>query len=406
MTIAPHAGAKIGRGASAQDNDSLFERPKFPASADWDDGPRNLPRRLWLYGRHRLLGSVSATIGDGGKGKSSLVIAEAVAMATGRNLLGVQPNGRTPVLYWSGDECTEEVMRRVYAVCQHYGIDHKDLTGKLFTSSSFDREITVARAAHSGITFDGSNVMAEIDEFVHEHGIEALILDPFVACHQVDENDNAEINAAVRQWSRLAAARVIAVELVHHTRKPPQGGASENSVADARGASSFIDAVRSARVFNAMTESEARQARVEDRSKYFRVTNGKANYAPASAEADWFQFVSVTLPNVWFAEEPGDSVGVVTPWRFPQPFDNVTTAHMHKVREMALAGQYRADVQSPDWIGRAVAEVLDLDAENDKTRIKSLLKAWFANGALRVVKRKDDERKLRSFVEPGEWSSP
>jgi hypothetical protein len=102
---------------------------------------------------------------------------------------------------------------------------------------------------------------------------------------------------------------------------------------------------------------------------------------------------------------PGDSVSVAVPWRYPQPFDNGTTDHMHKLREMAGTGSYRADPQSRDWIGVAVAEVVGLDPEDDKARIKALLKVWMAKDVLRKVERKDAERKLRWFIEPGTWSS-
>ena len=73
---------------------------------------------------------------------------------------------------------------------------------------------------------------------------------------------------------------------------------------------------------------------------------------------------------------------------------------------MAAEGAYRTSAQSPDWIGNAVAEVLNLDVEddNDRARIKALLKTWFKNGVLRKVERKDENRNMRPFVGPGEWS--
>src|SRR5262249_15203889 len=51
----------------------------------------SIPPREWLYGRHYQRGVVSGTVAPGGRGKSSLVMVEAVAMATCRNLLGEQP---------------------------------------------------------------------------------------------------------------------------------------------------------------------------------------------------------------------------------------------------------------------------------------------------------------------------
>jgi hypothetical protein len=46
------------------------------------------PPPIWIYGRHLLRRHVSATIASSAVGKTSLKIVEALALATGRNLLG------------------------------------------------------------------------------------------------------------------------------------------------------------------------------------------------------------------------------------------------------------------------------------------------------------------------------
>ncbi len=70
---------------------------------------------------------------------------------------------------------------------------------------------------------------------------------------------------------------------------------------------------------------------------------------------------------------------------------------------MAASGTYRSGVQSADWIGVAIAEVLDLDPETDRRRIKTLLKVWIANGVLKIVQRKDARRHDKSYVVPGNF---
>jgi hypothetical protein len=73
---------------------------------------------------------------------------------------------------------------------------------------------------------------------------------------------------------------------------------------------------------------------------------------------------------------------------------------------MAAAGSYRKDSRSEDWIGRAVAEVLDLDLEDeaDRKQVKDILKTWFANGVLAVKLEKDEARHERAYVVPGNWA--
>ncbi len=50
--------------------------------------PKDIPRRAWVYGEHYIRKHVSMTIAAGGAGKSTLAIAEALAMVKGFPLLG------------------------------------------------------------------------------------------------------------------------------------------------------------------------------------------------------------------------------------------------------------------------------------------------------------------------------
>jgi hypothetical protein len=81
--------------------------------------PETLPMRRWLYGKHYIRKYISATIGAGGRGKSSLDLVEAVAMTTGINLVGVPVPGRLRVAYW-GEDPVDEIDRRVGAILKHF----------------------------------------------------------------------------------------------------------------------------------------------------------------------------------------------------------------------------------------------------------------------------------------------
>lgn len=351
----------------------------------------SLPRQDWLYAHHYLRGSVSATIADGGTGKSTLVIAEAIAMATGRNLLGVVVPKPLSVMYLNLEESAEQIARRIAAVCEQHGIDPvAELTDCLEFQSGLDNPVIVAKMERNAIVTD-----EDIHDAFDFGGFDVVIVDPFNRCHAVPENDNTAVAAVVNVWASVAARHCMAVELVHHSRKPPFGGQAEIGASDARGASSFIDAVRSARVLNRMTEAEGQAAKIDDYRDYIRLDYAKSNYAKAQDSATWFKKISVPIAN-------GEAVGAVVPWKYPGVFDDVTTAHLTRVRLMAANGDYRADPQSPDWIGRAVAEVMELDADDDKAKIKSILRTWFKNGALVTVERKDKKGMVRLFVAPGD----
>ena len=49
--------------------------------------------------------------------------------------------------------------------------------------------------------------------------IDVLIIDPFVSCHELPENDNTAQDMVVKEWGRVADRGNCAVHLVDHTRK-------------------------------------------------------------------------------------------------------------------------------------------------------------------------------------------
>ena len=352
--------------------------------------PALLPRRKFIYGNHYQRGAVGMTVADGGVGKSTLVIAEGIAMALGRNLLGVPVPKPQEVLYINLEEPADEILRRVYAVCQRYSIEPKELNGRFFYQSGLDHPIIAASMERGRI------VVGDLPQAFGLLGYDVLIIDPLVGAHRVAENDNSSVDVVVKQFAQIAAEEGMAVEIVHHVRKPAQGGQLEAGVSDARGASALVNAARSVRVLNAMTEAEAEKMGVGDRRGYFRATDGKANYGPVGGRA-WYHLVPIDLPN-------GDNVATLEALKMPSVFEGVTTANMMAVRARAGSGEYRSDAQSPDWIGKAVAEELDLDVVKDGKRIKTIVKTWISTEVLKVERRKDAQRKERSYVVPGDMT--
>jgi hypothetical protein len=82
-----------------------FEPPR-PLTATpwvWRD-PKMISPREFLYGKHYIRKFVSAGFGAPGGGKSSKRLVEALAMASGRVLLGVKPVEKLKVWYWNGED--------------------------------------------------------------------------------------------------------------------------------------------------------------------------------------------------------------------------------------------------------------------------------------------------------------
>jgi AAA domain len=255
--------------------------------------------------------------------------------------------------------------------------------------------IKLAQVTKAGVAFD-DDLVEDICATICANKIGVFILDPFIATHGVPESDNTDIDAVVKELAFIADMANCAVEFAHHARKA-NAQQSETTAEDARGASAIINAVRSARVLNRMTKEQADETRIAEPRSYFRVDSGKANLAPPAA-AKWLHLTGVEIAN-------GDNVAVVEPWKYPSPMDQVTSALMYAVREMARTGDWRKEPKSDEWIGHAVAEVLglDIDKPDDRKKIKGVLSIWFRNKVLDTAKRRDAHRKERQFVVPGDW---
>jgi hypothetical protein len=106
--------------------------------------PAAIPPRDWLYGRHYVRSFITATIAPGGLGKTSLALVEAIAMATGRPLLGYPVRHPLRVWYYGGEDPLDEIERRLAAICSHYDISPDDWRGRLFVNSGRETPIRIA----------------------------------------------------------------------------------------------------------------------------------------------------------------------------------------------------------------------------------------------------------------------
>lgn len=364
--------------------------------------PAKIPPRRWLYGRRLVAGFVSLTVSPGGLGKSSLSLAEALAMVTGRPLLGLRPARPLRVWLWNGEDPRDELERRAAAACLHYDISAADLGERLYLDSGRDVPIRLAEEGRRGGALAARHLVEELVEAIGARDIDVLIVDPFATTHGVSENDNAAINAVAGLWREIADRTGAAVELVHHAQKAAIASGSEIGIAQSRGASALIDAVRSARFLVAMSRSEADRAGIVNPNGLFRVEDGKANLAPRSDKIEWFRMESVPLGNGSGLYPEGDLVGVVTRWQMPDAFEGVTVADLEATRAVIRTGNWKENEQARDWAGYAIAKALRLDigpakkAERTanqnaaRAKVRSLLMIWLRTGELSREMRSDN----------------
>jgi hypothetical protein len=389
----PNAGPSGGTG---QPPPNAAASPIIATPYIWTE-PEKIPKRDFLYGRRLLRKFVTATVAPGGVGKSTLEITEALAMVTGRPLLGVRVDAPLKVWFYNLEDPAEEIARRIQATAKQYFLGRDDIGDRLFVSCGREQPLVIAETPPRSSAVICHPIVDSLVAQLIEHRIDVLIVDPFVSCHKVEENDNNAIDMVAKEWGRVAELANCAVELVHHTRK----GEQEITTESARGAKALTDACRFVRVVNRMSEDEAKKVGVDNHRVYFRTYNDKANLAPPADKSDWFKLTSVDLGNGPLPGAGGDSVGVVTTWEWPDPLAGVTGRDFDKVAAVIRSGKWRADVQAKLWVGHAVAQAmrLDLDKKADKAKAKGLIEIWLKSGALIIVKGEDDKRNPRMFVE-------
>lgn len=378
------------------DDDSPLEIALYA----WPD-PAEIPRRDFIAGRAYIRGYVSATIAPGGAGKSALTITEALAMASGKPLLGYRIAKPSRVLLWNLEDDQAEMDRRFAAARQHYAADLKGsgFERRLFVKSASDG-LSLAMSTRDGVKLNTRKIKSLIAA-LRAAQIDALIVDPFVSAHGVTENDNDEIDRVVKlAFARIAREVDCAVMLVHHVRKAG-AGQSEYRVEDSRGASALVNACRYARVLNRMSEKEARELGVDDgaRWRFIRVDDGKANLAPP-AGATWRELAEVTLPNSSsFEANNGDRIGIAISWTPPDIGRTTITERERIVTEMA-GEDWRADVRAKDWVGRPIGAACGLDIEDprDRAEVKARIKDGLARGWLKEIAKADARREKRRYI--------
>jgi hypothetical protein len=388
--------------SGAADDDATRPSSKVitPTLYVWTD-PAKIPPRQWIYKPYYIRKFAGSTVATGGAGKSSLLLVEAVAMASGKDLLGVQPEPGLRVWYWNGEDPQDELQRRVQAIFKHYGIAAADIDGRLFLDSGRDLPIRIAEL-EDGKTKIAVPVVNQMIEAIRDYKIDCLGIDPWVSSHGVPENDNNAIDQVAKKWADIADKTNSHIHISHHTRKTNGMGAMAE---DSRGASSLNNAMRTRRVINTMSSAEAEKAGIlgNARLSYFKAdTAGSSMTKPAEA-LEWYRFASVELGNGNGFDIDGDEVGVVVKWDYkPMGLELSSRDADAAIAALEVGGPWREQSRSAQWAGLAIAKVLGLDLEvkGVKKQVQAMLAEWLADGSIERYEAETSARQKKWFLRP------
>lgn len=375
----------------------------------WQD-PETIEPRDWLLGRLLLRGQAHGKVAPGGYGKTYHTVAVALSIVTGRSLLGHTVwGGPKRAWIWNLEDPLIEITRAIQACCKYWGITEEDIGGRLFVDCAMEgADLKIATFSPSEGLIINAPLVEELTAELIEREIDYLDVDPFVSSHGVDENDNVQIDEVTKLWSKVAVRSGTAINLTHHIKKL---GGGEVTAEMARGASSFVNALRSTFVMNRMSTEDAKNWGISplQRRRYLRIYDDKGNRTPPSDESDWYFLESVDLGNGPLdGSRPSDNIAALVPWSPPDLFNGITTEHLKQVQSVVAGGEWREDSQAAAWVGVVVGPIIGRSAEKgkdnevDRAVIRKVVATWIANGALVVVREKDSKGTDRNWVRVGQ----
>ena len=261
--------------------------------------------REWLLGYRYILGYTTLTIAPGGAGKSLLTILEGLSVASGKRLTHDEVKQQGAVWLFNTEDPFDELDRRIIAAAKHHGLTKDDLSN-FYYSSSYENPLTLVAYDDKNRPIQNTNLINSLIKQIKSRSIKLFIVDPFVECHQVNENDNAAINMVMRAFRKIAEETGCAISIVHHTSKGTKD--VHGNMDKARGASALASAARIAHTFYTMSEKEASQYGLPAQKHrwYARLDSAKANLAPPAEAFEWYEKKSIKL---WFDHE--ETTGVL-----------------------------------------------------------------------------------------------
>lgn len=333
------------------------------------------PRR-WVVKNLFMLGALTVVGGAGGTGKSSLMNATALSVASGLPFLGFDlrnPNGE-PVLILNGDDDEAEISRRLGAMVQHYSIPATALGRVHVIGADALGGLKACEVKDRKIVFN-EEWFAWFAGIVRQTGARFAVVDPLFALASLDENDNGMMGAFAGRLNRLAAELGIALVLVVHANKAgiaqsAQNGGDRgaNSIAGAR---RLIDAARAAFVIDALGEKDGTHVGMADTDPRLKQMLGlwsvKGNYVARGAARAYFTMQAVCLHNSRGLDD-ADMVGVPVPYSVPKVA--ATDTLLLTILELIEAGKPNVGPYSRTRVGNsdrcilpAIAGAVDWEAE-------------------------------------------
>ena len=185
------------------------------------DPPRWLVDRIWTAKSHGIIGGEPKT------SKSTLALALALSVASGRPFLGHFPVRATgPVLIVQEENSDEFVQDRLARIAASYGL-MPEVKGRGNGSVMLempDTEVPAHVSNHPGLDLTDEDCREMLESDIQGLQPIMVILDPlYLMLGEKDENKSADLRDTLKWLLRLRFDYGVAICLIHHMRKAPTG---------------------------------------------------------------------------------------------------------------------------------------------------------------------------------------
>ena len=315
--------------------------------------------------------------GQSGAGKTFVAVDIAVSLSTGQPFFGKRVKEKVGVIIIAG-EGAQTLQPRITTAKKARSI-HTPLP--IAWTDTFP-DFTKAEEVKAFIL----KLKRMKQRMLEQYGVRmgCIVIDTLAAVFNLaDENDNSEASKIIRAMKVIGDELDALVMPVHHYGKGAETGL--------RGASAWRAGSDS--VLSITADRNQLTGLVTDHSLWLAKSR-VGEEGPVGA----FALRVMLLGH----DEDGDEM--TSCYVVPSVVQRVTVAERREYEQGALAmlatGEWRRDVQSPEWAGKAVAEAYGIDTgeKAGMASVKAFLKLWLSEGKIEEYDVQDETRRLRKCI--------
>ena len=221
-----------------------------------------------------IAGTVGSLVAQGGAGKSWLALQISVAVAGGPDIadIGIHTHGRT--VYLPAEDPRSALAHRVHALGEHLDAEARRVVAA---------NLTVLPLMGHQVNI-GDPAWAAALERVAD-GARLVVVDTLRRFHIEDENASGPMAQLLGVMEGICERTGASILFLHHTAKGAALNGAGGEQQAARGSSVLVDNIRGGQ-WNllGMTEAEATRLKVDERRRFVRLVQAKANFGPPIAD--------------------------------------------------------------------------------------------------------------------------